>query len=150
MEILLSLSTWTITPNYGMIKPSKISCGVLVRVEVRKYQRIRIRGSTGYKSSEPQWRKIGVFEESYVYEFHVGYFTLYSYFLFWRNKSKKQKNKIKKTDYDSMRGNTLIPFTHKACVSHCNMLLQWTTHTILRVKHIPHHRVFGKLFMIRV
>ena len=50
-------------------------------------------------------------------------------------------------DADTMYGNTLLQGTQKACVSHSQVLLQWTTSTILKCKIICHIRDTSENFV---
>ena len=62
---------------------------------------------------------------------------------------KKVKNN-NNTDDGMICGNTLIPVNQKACVPNRQKLPQWTTSTTERINNIPHNRVLGEIFMIRV
>ena len=53
--------------------------------------------------------------------------------------------KNRKTDANTMCDNTSFPFTQMACIPHCQIFLQWTTHTMIRVKQMQYQRIFGKL-----
>ena len=55
----------------------------------------------------------------------------------------------KKTYADTRYGNTLLTVTHKACVSHCNILLKWTKRNMASVNHMSYQRAFEKWCMIR-
>ena len=56
----------------------------------------------------------------------------------------------KNNDADTMYDNTSLPVTHKACVSHFQLLLQGENITIASVKHMSRQRAFGKCGMIRL
>ena len=43
-----------------------------------------------------------------------------------------------------MCGNTFITVIRKSCVPNCQLLLQLTTHTMVKVYHMPHQRFFEK------
>ena len=53
-------------------------------------------------------------------------------------------------DSDTMDVNTLFRVTHKACVAHSSILIQWKTSTVYSLRHMSHQRYFGKTFIIRV
>ena len=81
----------------------------------------------------------------------AAYVATHLYLVFWAYKN-NQRKKIKsknKTDADTMCGKILLTVNNKACIPHCKKLPKLTTITVVRVKDMPQHRVFGKLCMIR-
>ena len=52
-------------------------------------------------------------------------------------------------DFDTMCGNTFLPVNHEAYIPYCQKLKKLTTSDVVRLKHVPHQRVFGGIFMIR-
>ena len=63
---------------------------------------------------------------------------------------KKRENKKSKNDADIMCAIKALPVIQKSCVPHCQILIQLTTHTMVRVNHVPYQRVFGNIYMITV
>ena len=63
---------------------------------------------------------------------------------------KRIEKKKKKTDADTMYGNTSLTVTQKACVPHYRLLLQLTTGTMSRVNHMTHQRSNGNVSVIVV
>ena len=72
------------------------------------------------------------------------------YFECTKNLARKKNNNKKKTNADTMCSNKLLLVNRKACVPHCQILLQQKTHILASVNHMRHQIPFGKLFMIRV
>ena len=63
---------------------------------------------------------------------------------------KEGKNKRKKNEAYTMCDVKILSVTQKSCIPHNQIPIQWITNIIVRVNHILHQRVFGKLCMIRV
>ena len=124
MEIILSVSTWSITTNEKMVQPSNIFCG----------------------GTHHSWsNKIAQYQDQVVYILEIKWISMMILFCFWgvicgynpcvvvfpififcifvyKKQPKQKENKRKKTGDDTLCGNTLLPVNHKIYVPHCRKL----------------------------
>ena len=72
------------------------------------------------------------------------FINIYNLFFWFHTKIAVNEKEIKKkNDADIIYVNTLLQVTYKACVPHCQILLQWPTRSMLNVNQITPQRDFG-------